>query len=108
MSLLLWKSATNLSKSSKEQSNLETIKVFKKEFYVPFLDRIVNELFPQYQLNISNHQIKFMLKYFILINLKMYYSETKVIMGGIAYVPILIFIVNLIKGKFSHSTKEEK
>ena len=30
----------------------------------------------------------------------MYYSETKVIMGGLAHVPILIFIVNLIKGKF--------
>ena len=30
----------------------------------------------------------------------MYYSETKVIIGGIAHVPILIFIVNLIKSKF--------
>jgi len=30
----------------------------------------------------------------------MYYSETKVIMGGLAHVPILIFIVNFIKGKF--------
>ena len=30
----------------------------------------------------------------------MYYSETKVIMGGLAHVPILIFILNLIKGKF--------
>ena len=30
----------------------------------------------------------------------MYYSETKVIMGGIAHVPILIFIVNFVKGKF--------
>ena len=30
----------------------------------------------------------------------MYYSETKVIMGGLAHVPILIFIVNLVKGKF--------
>ena len=30
----------------------------------------------------------------------MYYSETKVIMGGLANVPILIFIVNFIKGKF--------
>ena len=30
----------------------------------------------------------------------MYYSETKVVMGGLAHVPILIFIVNLIKGKF--------
>ena len=32
----------------------------------------------------------------------MYYSETKVIMGGLAHVPILIFIVNLIKGKFEY------
>ena len=30
----------------------------------------------------------------------MYYSETKVIMSGLAHVPILIFIVNFIKGKF--------
>ena len=36
----------------------------------------------------------------MLINLQMYYSETKVIMGGLAHVPILIFIVNFVKGKF--------
>ena len=30
----------------------------------------------------------------------MYYSESKVIIGGLAHVPILIFIVNFIKGKF--------
>ena len=36
----------------------------------------------------------------VLFNLQMYYSETKVIMGGLAHVPILIFIVNFIKGKF--------
>ena len=36
----------------------------------------------------------------VLINLQMYYSETKVVMGGLAHVPILIFIVNFIKGKF--------
>ena len=30
----------------------------------------------------------------------MYYSETKVVMGGLAHVPILIFIVNFVKGKF--------
>ena len=34
------------------------------------------------------------------LNLQMYYSETKVIIGGLAHVPILIFIVNFIKGKF--------
>ena len=44
----------------------------------------------------------------------MYYSETKVIMGGLAHVPILIFIVNFIKGKFESiaskvvEVKEEK
>ena len=30
----------------------------------------------------------------------MYYSETKVIIGGLSHVPILIFIVNFINGKF--------
>ena len=45
----------------------------------------------------------------MLINLQMYYSETKVIMGGLAHVPILIFIVNYIKGKFeSIAAKEEE
>ena len=53
-----------------------------------------------YWLNKSNLKIKFMLKISVLINLKMYFSETKVIMGGLAHVPILIFTVNLIKGKF--------
>ena len=39
----------------------------------------------------------------------MYYSETKVVMGGLAHVPILIFIVNFIKGKFeSIASKEEE
>ena len=32
----------------------------------------------------------------------MAYSETKVIIGGLAHVPILIFIINLIKGKFAN------
>ena len=45
-----------------------------------------------YWLNKRNLKIKFMLKFFI--NLQMYYSETKVIMSGLAHVPILIFIVN--------------
>ena len=37
----------------------------------------------------------------------MYYSETKVILGGLAHVPILIFIVNFIQGKFEAiATKE--
>ena len=34
----------------------------------------------------------------------MYYSETKVIIGGLAHVPILIFIVNFVKGKFESIT----
>ena len=34
----------------------------------------------------------------------MYYSETKVIIGGLAHIPILIFIVNLIKDKFETIT----
>ncbi len=34
----------------------------------------------------------------------MYYSETKVIIGGLAHVPILIFIVNFIKAKFESIT----
>ena len=39
----------------------------------------------------------------------MYYSETKVIIGGLAHVPILIFIVNFIKGKFeSMASKAEE
>ena len=38
----------------------------------------------------------------------MYYSETKVIMGGLAHVPILIFIVNLIKGKFDTLAEKVK
>ena len=38
----------------------------------------------------------------------MYYSQTKVIMGGLAHVPILIFIVNLIKGKFAALAEKVK
>ena len=44
----------------------------------------------------------------------MYYSETKVIMGGVAHIPVLIFIVNFIKGQFEAiaekvaEVKEEK
>ena len=37
----------------------------------------------------------------------MYYSETKVIMGGLAHVPILIFVVNFIKGKFESIASKE-
>ena len=38
----------------------------------------------------------------------MYYSETKVIIGGLAHVPILIFIVNYIKGKFESIAANEE
>ena len=36
----------------------------------------------------------------------MAYSQTKVIIGGLAHVPILILIFNLIKGKFASKTAE--
>ena len=42
----------------------------------------------------------------VLINLQMYYSETKVIIGGLVHVPILIFIVNSIKVKFESITSK--
>ena len=38
----------------------------------------------------------------------MYYSETKVIIGGLAHVPVLIFIANFIKGKFGITTEGVK
>ena len=38
----------------------------------------------------------------------MAYSETRIVIGGLAHVPILIFIVNFIKGKFGIKTEEIK
>ena len=38
----------------------------------------------------------------------MAYSETRIILGGIAHVPVLIFIANFIKGKFGIKTVEAK
>ena len=38
----------------------------------------------------------------------MAYSETRIVLGGLAHVPVLIFIANLIKGKFGIKTKETK
>ena len=38
----------------------------------------------------------------------MAYSETKVIIGGLAHVPILIFIPNLIKGNFETKADDSK
>ncbi len=34
----------------------------------------------------------------------MTYSETRIIIGGLAHVPILIFVTNFIKGKFGIKT----
>jgi len=38
----------------------------------------------------------------------MAYSETRIVIGGLAHVPVLIFIANFIKGKFVIKTKEVK
>jgi len=38
----------------------------------------------------------------------MAYSETRIVIGGLAHVPILIYIANFIKGKFVIKTEETK
>ena len=38
----------------------------------------------------------------------MAYSETRIVKGDLAHVPVLIFVANLIKGKFGIKTKETK
>ncbi len=38
----------------------------------------------------------------------MAYSETRIVMGGLAHVPVLIFIANFIKGKFGIKIEETK
>ena len=38
----------------------------------------------------------------------MAYSETRIVIGGLAHVPVLIFIANFIKGRFSFKTEEVK
>ena len=38
----------------------------------------------------------------------MAYSETRIVIGGLAHVPVLIFIANLIKGKFGIKTEQIK
>ena len=38
----------------------------------------------------------------------MAYSETRILIGGRAHVPVLIFIANFIKGKFGIKTEETK
>ena len=61
-----------------------------------------------YWLNKTNLKIKFMLKYLRTFNYSMAYSETRIVIGGLAHVPILIFIANFIKGKFGIKTEETK
>ena len=36
------------------------------------------------------------------------YSEARIVIGGLAHVPVLIFIANFIKGKFGIKTEETK
>jgi len=38
----------------------------------------------------------------------MAYSETRIVIGGLAHIPILIYITNFIKGKFGIKTEEAK
>ena len=38
----------------------------------------------------------------------MAYSETRIVIGGLAHVPVLIFIANFIKGKFVIKTEKAK
>ena len=38
----------------------------------------------------------------------MSYSETRIVIGCLAHVPVLIFIANFIKGKFGIKTEETK
>ena len=53
-----------------------------------------------------NLKIKFLLKYLSSHNYYMAYSETRIVIGGLAHVPVLIFIANFIKGKFGIKTEE--
>ena len=38
----------------------------------------------------------------------MAYSETRIVIGGLAHIPVLIFIANFIKGNFGIKTEEIK
>ena len=38
----------------------------------------------------------------------MAYSETRIVIGGLAHVPVLIFMANFLKGKFGIKTEETK
>ena len=49
-----------------------------------------------------------MLKYLRPFDSWIAYSETRIVIGGLAHVPDLINITNFIKGKFGIKTKEAK
>ena len=53
-------------------------------------------------------KVKFMLKYLSSSKYLMAYSETRIVMGGLAHVPVLILIANFIKGKFEVKSEEVK
>ena len=38
----------------------------------------------------------------------MVYSETRIVIGGLAHIPVLIFIANFIKGRFGIKTEVAK
>ena len=38
----------------------------------------------------------------------MAYSETRIVIGGLTHIPVLIFIANFIKGKFGIKTEETR
>ena len=86
MTLAVGKARAAISGSSKDSKIIE---IQIKKWLLIFIGLIKGIQKLNLCLNIS-----------VLINLQMYYSETKVIMGGLAHVPILIFLVNFIKGKF--------
>ena len=60
-----------------------------------------------YWLNKTNLKVKFMFKYLRLFNYSMTYSETRIVIGGLAHIPVLIFIANFVKGKFVIKTEED-
>jgi len=61
-----------------------------------------------YWLNKRNLKIKFMFEYLSSYNYKMAYSETRIVIGVLAYFPFLIFIANFIKVKFGIKTEDAK
>ena len=61
-----------------------------------------------YLLNKNILKIKFIPKYLSSFYYEMAYSETRIVIGGLAHVPILIFIANFIKSMFGIKTEETK